>query len=357
MDRDKGIIYILTNPSFPSYQKIGKTKNLKQRLNSLNNKTCLPFNFRIYATYEVEDNLSMVEESIFNIIDNVDYSVRAREETSSGRLKKREFFAIEPDKAFEILKSVARLRGDVDKLVVHKKSAEEEEEEAIADQVEERVARRKGNRFNFTQKGLALGEELSFVEDERIKVKIVGDHPPTVLFEGKKWKLSPLVGELKKRNETSNACGAYQGAAYFYYNGVKLLELLDVDEEADLEDIYLEEEIQVDLVETIDAMEQTEVGIAANNERRKGNRFSFSRKGLQVGNEICFVEDKNVVVRIVSDNPPTVLFERKEWKLSPLVAELKRRNGTSNNSGAYQGAAYFLFRGEKLTNLPDIELE
>lgn len=34
-----------------------------------------------------------------------------------------------------------------------------------------------------------------------------------------------------------------------------------------------------------------------------------------------------------------------------MVAELKRRNGTSNNSGAYQGAAYFLFRGEKLTNL------
>lgn len=50
MNKDKGIIYILTNPSFPNYQKIGKTTDLKARLKSLNDKSCLPFSFRVYAT-------------------------------------------------------------------------------------------------------------------------------------------------------------------------------------------------------------------------------------------------------------------------------------------------------------------
>jgi len=33
----KGVIYILTNPSFPEYVKIGYAKNLEQRLKQLNN--------------------------------------------------------------------------------------------------------------------------------------------------------------------------------------------------------------------------------------------------------------------------------------------------------------------------------
>ena len=54
----KGFIYILTNPSFPQYVKIGYATDVKQRLDELNRSTAVPFAFRVYATYEVDSALS-----------------------------------------------------------------------------------------------------------------------------------------------------------------------------------------------------------------------------------------------------------------------------------------------------------
>lgn len=44
---DKGVIYILTNPSFPEYVKIGYADDVKKRLQQLNRSECIPFAFRI----------------------------------------------------------------------------------------------------------------------------------------------------------------------------------------------------------------------------------------------------------------------------------------------------------------------
>ncbi len=52
-----GVIYVLTNPSFPEYVKIGYADNLERRLKQFNNSACLPFAFRVYCVYEVEGRL------------------------------------------------------------------------------------------------------------------------------------------------------------------------------------------------------------------------------------------------------------------------------------------------------------
>ena len=39
----QGVIYILTNPSFPEYVKIGYADNVESRLKQLNNSECIPF--------------------------------------------------------------------------------------------------------------------------------------------------------------------------------------------------------------------------------------------------------------------------------------------------------------------------
>ena len=52
-----GYIYILTNPSFPQYVKIGYADDVEKRLAQLNRSECIPFAFRIYATYEVQSLL------------------------------------------------------------------------------------------------------------------------------------------------------------------------------------------------------------------------------------------------------------------------------------------------------------
>lgn len=45
-----GVIYILTNPSFPQYVKIGYADDLQKRLRQLNRSAALPYAFRAYAT-------------------------------------------------------------------------------------------------------------------------------------------------------------------------------------------------------------------------------------------------------------------------------------------------------------------
>ena len=57
MDK-KGVIYILTNPSFPEYVKIEYADDIDKRLQQLNRSECIPFAFRVYATYEVTSRLS-----------------------------------------------------------------------------------------------------------------------------------------------------------------------------------------------------------------------------------------------------------------------------------------------------------
>ena len=41
-----GVIYILTNPSFPEYVKIGYADDIDKRLLQLNRSECIPFAFR-----------------------------------------------------------------------------------------------------------------------------------------------------------------------------------------------------------------------------------------------------------------------------------------------------------------------
>ena len=50
----KGVIYILTNPEFPQYVKIGYAQDLEKRLKQLNRSETIPYAFRAYAVYDVE---------------------------------------------------------------------------------------------------------------------------------------------------------------------------------------------------------------------------------------------------------------------------------------------------------------
>ena len=69
-----GYIYILTNPSFPQYVKIGYADDVERRLAQLNRSECIPFAFRIYATYEVQSRLPDLK--VHSIIDKLNPNLR-----------------------------------------------------------------------------------------------------------------------------------------------------------------------------------------------------------------------------------------------------------------------------------------
>lgn len=87
--------------------------------------------------------------------------------------------------------------------------------------------------------------------------------------------------------------------------------------------------------------------------RTRNALFSFYRKGLKNGDEIVFIDDKEIVAKVVGERE--VEYGGQVWKLSPLTYRIYEQRGELTPSGAYQGAAYFLFNGKKLKDLPDIE--
>ena len=58
MPNEGGYIYVLTNPSFPEYVKIGYADNVDERIAQLNRSECTPFAFRKYATLHVASKLA-----------------------------------------------------------------------------------------------------------------------------------------------------------------------------------------------------------------------------------------------------------------------------------------------------------
>ncbi len=108
-----GVIYVLTNPSFPEYVKIGYADNLEKRLTDLNRSECLPFAFRAYCVYEVDGRLK--DKDVHALIDKINPELRAIE-TFDGKPRVREFYNISAEDAYEILYSIATISGTVGRL-------------------------------------------------------------------------------------------------------------------------------------------------------------------------------------------------------------------------------------------------
>lgn len=217
----KGLVYILTNPSLDGWVKIGKTESedISGRLRSLNQSTALPLSFRCYATYAVE-NPGDVERRIHNVLDLANYSLRAREIQSNGRMRVREFFKIAPETAYGILREIAELCGDVDKLKPYEPTQEEAQEEA-----DTTVSRRRRN-TTFKMLNIPIGETICFQFAENLEA-IVLDSVNRVEYAGDDYSISALAVKLLKEKCGWHNTDYADGWTYFTWNGVALSEWRD----------------------------------------------------------------------------------------------------------------------------------
>lgn len=210
MKETKGVIYILTNPSFPAFVKIGYANNMDQRLAELNRTECTPFAFRVYATYDVETRLS--DTRVHNIIDKLNPDLRAIDNVD-GKERKREFYEMSAEDAFSILEAIAEINGREDYLHLWELSEKELEEEQEAQDAEDRQKERLAP-FSFDKCNIAVGEEVVFTcrgnEYSGTVCKVVSNKK--VEHEGREWSLSELAGKL-----TGKASVA--GPRYFKYQG------------------------------------------------------------------------------------------------------------------------------------------
>lgn len=213
----KGFIYILTNPSFPDYVKIGYADDVESRVRQLNRSECTPYAFRVYATYETDARLT--DLSLHAMIDKLNPELRSRDEID-GKKRVREFYSMSAEDAYGIFEAMAEIHGTQDKLHLHtiSKSAAKEEELAKT------IAHQKKEKFEFARLGIPVGAELEFIHDKSIKVTVY-DSKRTVIYNGEEWSLSALAKVLLKRNST------VQGTLHFSYNGETISDLRERLEE------------------------------------------------------------------------------------------------------------------------------
>ena len=211
--KDTGCIYILTNPSFKEYVKIGYATNLEKRLKQLNRSETIPFAFRAYAIYEVDKPLT--DKELHKLIDRLNPDLRTID-NFDGKERVKEFFLMSPEDAYAILESIAKISGTIDRLKKVKPEGHEIEDEIAAE--ENQKAARRGP-FRFGECGIPNGAELVYVDDTSVKVSVVDDRH--IQYGNETTSLSALAQRLKGFDHP------VQGTLWFKYQGEILNDLRD----------------------------------------------------------------------------------------------------------------------------------
>lgn len=206
-----GYIYILTNPSFREYVKIGYATDVQQRLDELNRSTAVPFAFRVYATYEVDSALS--DKKLHSILDKLNPDLRSVEDIG-GKKRVREFYAMSAEDAYSILEAIAEINGYSNRLKKWKATASEREDEELAQEITEQHQERLAP-FAFSMCNIAVGEQVEFCcpgNSHDGEMFTVSDDKH-VTYNGEPWSMSALAKHLL------NQGWALAGPKYFKYKG------------------------------------------------------------------------------------------------------------------------------------------
>lgn len=216
-----GVIYILTNPSFPDFVKIGYATDIEKRLSQLNRSECVPFAFRVYATYQVDAPLQ--DKKLHSIIDQLNPELRAID-TFDGKTRTKEFYAMSAEDAYMLLENIATLSGTMEQL----KRLTPEGHEIIDEETAKEIyaeAKERRSPFSFEKCGIPFGSTICFIEDSSITATVKDDRH--VVYHGEVKSLSFLAQSLKELDYPM------QGTLWFTYNGKRLT---DIREEMELKE-------------------------------------------------------------------------------------------------------------------------
>ena len=194
-----GIVYVLSNPAFDNYVKVGRTIDLEQRLKQLDN-TSVPLPFRCVFAVQVDD-----EVAVERLVHQAFADVRVR--------TTREFFEIDAQRVIAALK----LTNGVD---VTPKADIAEDEESIA-ALERTVAKRKT--YSFSDAQVNVGDILTYSKDDTITSVVVADKK--IDFEGEIVSVSKAALTLLHRE--GYKWKQANGWAYWMKDGETLGERVD----------------------------------------------------------------------------------------------------------------------------------
>jgi len=185
----KWVIYILTNPSFPDYVKIGYATSIEKRLKQLNHSETIPFAFRVYAIYETERELT--DKEVHKIIDSLNPDLRAVE-TFDWKKRTKEFYAMSKEEAYNIFESIAKISWTEKRLKKMKPTWHEVLDEKVAKEVEQ-SNKEKAKPFSFYDCWIKDWEEIFYLKNGKVKAKVISDKK--VEYD---WETMTLTGLARK---------------------------------------------------------------------------------------------------------------------------------------------------------------
>lgn len=271
MEDKIGYIYVLTNPSFPEYVKIGYADNVDVRVVQLNRSECTPFAFKKYAVLPVANRLA--DKNVHKLIDRFKPELRAKENVN-GKIRVREFFAMTAQEAVEILDTIGGIYGETPQLF--EQTVEEKHDQEIAEKAA--IASERKSPFSFFKCGIKEGELITYIHDVNITCTVANDRE--INFNGKLTSLSALAKKLLNRKS------GVQGTLHFAYNGEILSALRKrLEDEGRYKDI-----------------EQTEANIATSTKDDSNNKNGIS---------LYFTTDKYAATCVWNDDGFLLLKDSK----------------------------------------------
>ncbi|SEN97386.1 T5orf172 domain-containing protein [Pseudorhodobacter antarcticus] len=194
------VVYVLTNPAFENYVKVGKTTNLVQRLRQLDN-TSVPLPFRCVYAVEVDDD-SEVERLVHQAF--ADHRTRTT----------REFFEIDPQRVIAALK-LTRGRD------VTPKGDIAEDEEGV--KALEKATRKPRKIYKLSDAGLKVGDIINYANNSQICAQVINEKK--IFFEGQETSLSKSALTLLQRD--GYTWQTVNGWQYWTYEGETIAERLE----------------------------------------------------------------------------------------------------------------------------------
>ena len=162
-NKDRGYVYVMSNPSMPNLLKIGVTQNsVEERKRNLSQHTGVPTPFQVEYECEVEDcyGIEKLIKSIF----------------APCRVNpKKEFYNVNVPQVVALLQ------------LVEIRNTTEEATAELADS-------KRNPRFRFAEMNIPEGADLHFVKDEDVVVKVIANNK--VLWNDKRYSLSKLTKKL-----------------------------------------------------------------------------------------------------------------------------------------------------------------
>jgi hypothetical protein len=205
--KNKGSIYVLVNPAFPHLVKIGYADDVESRLKTLNSNSGIPADFHVYLTYEGVARLE--DKRVHELIDIINPALRYN--------KKREFYEMTTEQAYNMFLSMATIHDCKDNLALNPLK-DPYIDDIMSDLQEIKQKGSKASPLTFDMIKIAAGAELTYTEDDSVKVYVHEDLKH-VIYNGEKISMSKLATKLL------GAKYQVQGPLYFMYKGKRLTEI------------------------------------------------------------------------------------------------------------------------------------